>query len=255
MPCTWTIPEPLCCGDSWAAASPAQQQAAYDYATTVLWAATGRVYGLCPVTVRPCGPVRSGRGWDWWGGSWSGSTWVPYIFNGTWYNCFCGCCECEPMCQVRLMGPVNQVIQVTIGGVVVDPDTYRMDNEHWLVRLNGLCWPLCPDFNTDDGPDVFEVTYTRGLPVPTVLLQAASTLACEWAKACTGGDCRLSPRVQSISRSGVQIEMIDPNMFMDAGLTGLWEVDAVVTALNPYRLKQPLRVYAPELRVPRMVTS
>jgi len=42
---------------------------------------------------------------------------------------------------------------------------------------------------------------------------------------------------------------------LEGGLTGMWEVDMVITALNPYRLKQRLRIYAPELNVPRTVTS
>lgn len=254
MPCTWAIPAPLC-SDTWENASADIQQAAQDFATTMLWAATGRKYGVCPVTVRPCGVRRDGFQWAWWGGEWAGGTWQPYIFNGTWYNCFCGCCSCEPRCQVRLMGPVNSVLQVTIGGVVIDPDTYRVDDEHWLVRTNGECWPFCPDMDTDDGPDVFEVTYGRGLEVPTVLLTAASILADEWAKMCVGDECRLSTRVQSGSRNGMTFEMIDPNMFLSDGLTGITEVDQIILALNPYRQKQRFRIYAPELRVPRMVTS
>lgn len=254
-PCGWVIPDPLCCPD-WAGMSAEIKSAARDYAATILWAATGRIFGLCQVSVRPCGMKRCGEGAEFWGYDWSGGTWVPYIFNGQWFNCGCGpACCCEPRCQVRLMGPVDSIVEVTIGGIAVDPATYRVDDNHWLVRTAGECWPSCADLDTDDGDNVFVVTYMRGDPVPNALLRAAATLACEWAKACVGGDCRLSNRVTSLVRQGVTIDMVDPNELLENGLTGLWEVDTVIRAFNPYRLQQRLRVLAPELSVPRTVTS
>jgi hypothetical protein len=255
-PCGWTIPTPLCCPD-WDTFSPTVQAAAQDYAALILWAATGRQYGLCDVTVRPCGMRACADGTaEFWGFDWSGGTWVPYIFNGVWFNCACpGVCCCEPRCQVRLMGPVASITEVLIGGIAVDPSAYRVDDNHWLVRTDGDCWPWCADMDSDDGASVFEVSYKRGSPVPAALLRAASTLACEFGKACVGGDCRLSPRVSSIVRNGITIDMGDPNDVLDNGLTGLWEVDTVIRALNPAALPQRLRIYAPELNVPRTVTS
>lgn len=255
-PCGWVIPAPLCCPD-WAGTSAEIKAAAGDYAALILWAATGRQFGLCTVTVRPCGmrPCADGMA-EFFGYDWSSGTWVPYIFNGTWFNCACqGACCCDPRSRVRLMGPVDSITEVLIGGIAVDPNTYRVDDKHWLVRTAGECWPTCPDMNTDDGANVFEVTYVRGVTPPPALLRAASTLECEFAKACTGADCRLSNRVTSIARQGISIEMASPDEFLDDGLTGLWEVDSVITALNPYRRKQRGRIYAPELNVPRMVTS
>jgi hypothetical protein len=109
--------------------------------------------------------------------------------------------------------------------------------------------------DTDDGDNVFEVTYLRGTPVPAALLVGAATLACEWAKACVGSDtCRLSNRVTSLIRQGITINMMDPQVLLDSGLTGLWEVDALIRALNPNGLPQRLRIYAPELNVARMTT-
>lgn len=255
-PCSWEIPDPLCC-DGWDEIDPAIQAAADEAAALVLWAATGRQFGLCEITVRPCGMKPCADGMlEFSGFSWASGTWIPYIFNGTWFNCGCpGRCCCDPRCQVRLMGPVESITEVTIGGVIVDPATYRVDDRHWLVRTAGGCWPTCADMDTDDGANVFEVTYERGTPVPAALLTAAATYKCEWAKACTGGDCRLSNRVTSLARNGINIEMASPQDFLDEGLTGLWEVDAIITALNPFRSKQRRRIYAPELRVPRMVTS
>lgn len=255
-PCGWIIPAPLCC-DEWADLPAAVQSSAQDYAALILWAATGRQFGLCTVTVRPCGVRPCSNGLlEFFGYDWSGGTWMPYIFEGTWYNCSCaGACCCDPRCQVRLMGPVASITEVTIGGIAVDPDTYRVDDDHWLVRTGGECWPTCADMDSDDGDNVFEVTYTRGKVPPPALLRAASTLECEWGKACVGAECRLSNKVTSIARNGITIDMESPDALLDDGLTGLWEVDSVIRALNPYQRKQRGRIYAPELRPPRMTTS
>lgn len=254
-PCGWTIPDPLCCGEDWAAAPPDVQSAARDYAATILWAATGRQFGLCQISVRPCGMRRCNEGWEFYGYDWSGGTWVPYIFNGNWYNCSCaGVCCCEPRCQVRLMGPVEEVVEILIDGIAVDPDTYYVADEHWLVRTGGHCWPFCADLNELIAEGTFEVTYLRGTPVPAALLNAAGTLACEWAKACLGGDCRLSNRVTSVIRQGITIDMVAPEQLLESGMTGLWEVDTLIRAYNPHRTVERLRIYAPELNVPKMVT-
>lgn len=254
-PCGWVIPAPICCPD-WATFPAEVQSSAQDYAATILWAATGRVFGLCEVSVRPCGMKRCDDGGEFYGYDWSGGTWTPYIFNGTWFNCACpGICCCDPRCQVRLMGPVNSIVEVTIGGIAVDPSAYRVDDNHWLVRTDGECWPICADMDSDDGTNVFVVTYLRGDPVPQSLLRAASTLACEWGKACVGGDCRLSNRVTSLARNGIQIDMVPPDDLLENGMTGLWEVDTVLRAFNPAGLTHRMKIYAPELRVPRTVTT
>ena len=256
-PCNWTIPDPLCCTAAWAATPANVQSAARDYAAMILWAATGRQFGLCEVTVRPCGMRRCPDGLgEFWGYDWSGGTWVPYIFNGQWFNCACGAgCCCDPRCQVRLMGPVEEIVEVLIGGIAVDPSTYHVDDAHWLVRSGGECWPQCADMDNLVGDNTFEVTYLRGTPVPNALLRAAAMLACEWAKGCVNDDtCRLSNRVTSIIRQGITIDMVSPEDLLESGLTGLWEVDTVIRALNPHRTVERLRILAPELNVPRQTT-
>lgn len=256
-PCSWTIPNPLCCTEAWAAAPADVQSAARDYAALILWAATGRQFGLCEITVRPCGMKRCSDGsGEFWGFSWAGGTWAPYIFNGQWFNCACGigCC-CDPRCQVRLMGPATEIVEVLIGGIAVDPATYHVDDDHWLVRSGGECWPQCADMDNLVGDNTFEVTYLRGTPVPQALLRAAAMLACEWAKGCLNDDtCRLSNRVTSIIRQGITIDMVDPESLLESGLTGLWEVDTVIRSLNPHRTVERLRIYAPEMNIPRQTT-
>lgn len=257
-PCDWEIPDPLCCSETWDSLDPSVQDAAHDYAALVLWAATGRQFGLCEVTVRPCGMKRCDDGLgEFWGWNWGGGTWTPYIFNGAWFNCVCpGTCCCEPRCQVRLAGIVDSVTEVVIDGVIIPDDAYRVDDNHWLVRTDGECWPTCADLNTDAPDEIFTVTYDRGIPVPPSLLMAASMLACEWGKACVGdGDCRLGNRVTSLARNGVTIDMVSPGELLDQGMTGIFEIDLVVRSLNPNGKKERPRIKAPELNWPRQVTS
>lgn len=252
-PCGWTIPDPLC-SDTWAAVPADVKAAARDYAALVLWAATGREFGLCEITVKPCRQERCGDNlWNFFGWSWASGTWMPYIFQGQWFNCACpNICCCDPRCQLRLMGDVDSIVEVLIDGIAVDPDTYFVNDKTWLVRTAPDCWPDCSDQNTPEGG--LSVTYMRGNPVPAALLRAAATLADEWAKACTGAECRLSNRVTSLARNGIQIDMLTPEELMEDGLTGLWDVDQVVLAINPHKRKQRGRIYSPGFKPPRMTT-
>lgn len=257
-PCDWGPLDTGCC-DGFSDYSPAVQAAATDYANTVLWAATGRRFGLCTRVVRPCGRQCNGGDWGgegvygWW---WSDGTWFPYIFNGLWRNCWCGCnglagcCGCNVDCQVYLEGPVNNIISVTVDGNVINPATYRVDNGVWLVRTQDAstsdCWPQFQNFNVNSGIGTFVVTYQRGLAVPAALKVAAGELACEFAKACVGAPCRLPGRATNIARQGVSISMVGVESLMDRGLTGIQTVDAVIRAYNPYGLTSAMRVVSPD---------
>lgn len=256
--CPWTVPDSLCCS-TWDTYSPALQAAALDYATTVLWASTGRQFGLCEKSIRPCGtgsPCGNGV-WAWNGWFASGGGWLPYIFNGEWFNCGCaGTCSCDPTCQVLLPEPVESVSSVTIGGIAINASAWRVDNHRWLVRTDGDCWPQCPDMNTDTGENVFVVNYLRGTPVPTALLTAAATLACEFAKACSSdATCRLPSRIQQLVRQGVTVSFVDVDELLEKGFTGIQEVDALIRAYNPDGKTHRPRVRTPDIRPGREVTT
>jgi len=246
MACPWDVPDPLCC-DCWNTADPAMKEQAIRWATDVMYARTGRQFGVCEVTVRPCMKRDCNNGTGYWGAWWSGSLWTPYLWQGTWFNCFCGdmCC-CEPRCQVQLAGPVQSIVEVTIGGVAVDPSTYRVDDFQWLVREGGECWPMCANMdNASGGTDVWEVTYNRGRVVPQSVLEATAVLACEYVKRCKNdSSCRLSSRVISMTRQGTDFQFVSPEVMLRLGLTGVSEVDDIIAAYNPAGLKMPPRVFS-----------
>lgn len=256
-PCNWTI-DTGCCA-TWAEYSADLKARATRYATLVLWAATGRRYGTCEVTVRPCGKSWSNELTGTWSLAGSDGDWTPYVASGVWRNCWGGCagtCCCEPQCQVWLPGPVAEVLTVVVDGVAVADDTWRVDNRQWLVRTDlEECWPACGDMNVDSGVGLFEVLYLLGRTVPPALLDAAGTLACEFAKACTGGACRLPSRATTVARSGVTVTLVDVDQLLDDGLTGITEVDMVIRALNPFKRKSRPRLYSPDLDQVRIVTQ
>ncbi|MEZ0073623.1 hypothetical protein [Planotetraspora sp. GP83] len=235
-------------------------------ATQVLWALSGRRWGpSCPVTVRPCrrscleGPglpitVR-------WG---TAGPWVPYIgFDGLWRNAsVCGCgsdCSCGQLCEVRLQGPVHDIVSVTVDGQELVPEAYRVDSPALLVRTDGDCWPRCQDMAAPcTEPGTFCVTYRTGLPLDEAAVAAVSELTCQLVLACLPpgtkgcGTCRLPGNVTRVIRQGVQVDMADPTTIFAEGRTGLPLVDLWLQATNPDRLHSASRVLSPDVRPPRV---
>lgn len=256
--CQWTIPDPLCCA-CWNSADPAQKANALTVATAIMHARTGRQFGPCEVTVRPCGYDACANGLlNWWGYAWNGNLWTPYIWEGVWYNCGCpGLCGCEPDSRIRLDGPVQSITEVTLGGVPYDPNSYRVDNYQWLIRENGERWPLRPNMNNSaGGPDVLEVTYFKGTPVPADVLYAAGVLACEIIKLCVGDStCQFSSRVVAVSRQGVDFQFEPITTILAAGLTGITIVDNVIMNYNPSRLPYRPRVFGQAVKHPLQTTT
>ena len=148
------------------------------------------------------------------------------------------------------MTPVAQVDEVLIDGVTLDPSAYRLDS--WrgrprLVRTDGECWPQCQDFNVGPG-DVgsFVIVYRPGKRLPRAGEIAVGELAVEFAKACIGGPCALPGQMASLTRNGVDLEMVDPTTILDDGKTGIQNVDLFIHAVNPYRLAARSRVVSPD---------
>ena len=261
LPCNWDV-DTGCCQDLWDEASTELQTAAAEYGAFTIWAATGRRFGLCERTVRPCGRQCNECQQGWY---WADGFFIPYILNGEWRNCWCGydggagCCTCEPRCQVWLPGPVASipVSGVSVDGAVVPMEGHwRVDNGHWLVRIDDECWPDCQDYNVaPTEANTFQVTYNVGIPVPSILLRAAGELACEWMKSCMGQACRLPQRVQSIVRQGTTISMVDVDTLLKNGLTGITTVDQIITMFNPYGLKSRMKISSPDIPVTRITTQ
>lgn len=262
LPCDWPVdysacggglPEPL-------ASLPASGVATFEeMAATYLWDWTGRKYGQCEVTLRPCRQdCWEGRS-TFWGGSGGplrgGLPFTPALIRGQWYNLGCGTCGdtcgCGSTQALRLPGPIASVGEVQIDGTVLDPAAYRVDNGRFLVRQDGDLWPTCQDMNLVLGqPDTWGVTYTKGYAVPKGGQVAAGLLANELAKAaCNDKTCGLPRRVQSITRQGVTVAVLDAFDDIDEGHTGIWLIDSWVASV--VRRPRRMRVLSPDRRPPR----
>lgn len=210
------------------------EQAAVEY----LWNWTGRGYGLCPVTVRPCrsecslgmphplDPV----------GPWM---WGPVLLAGQWYNLACGICGDLCSCvgtpqALRLPGPIDSITQILIDGQALAQAAYRVDNGWVLVRQDGDGWPSCQDMSLPAGEvGTWSIEYVKGTPVPLGGQVAAGVLAIELAKfACRDSTCQLPRRVQSVTRQGVTVAILDSFDDVDKGRTGVWLVDSWVASVT-----------------------
>jgi hypothetical protein len=230
-------------------------------ATRILWALSGRRFGLTTVTLRPCAEdCRTGGGfpyyesWEWR----TGYAMPPWDFYRLPYcsgDCS-GTCSCKHVSQVRLPSPVDSVTAVKVDGVTLGPSAYRLDNNRLLVRTDGTRWPRCNDLNlADTEVGTWSVTAKYGEDVPDSGRLAMGELACEVAKAASGVDCRLPPAVTQIVRQGVTISVPDFGQYLLHGKTGLYLVDMFLASENPKALRQRARVYDVDHMMPRRAGS
>lgn len=222
-------------------------QAASDFLNE---ASGGQFPGECPVTVRPCARRYGGyRRMDP----------APPGWSRGWGVCGCSTdrCSCGGLSSVELgYAPIISIDSVTVDGVELDEDRYRVDDFVRLVRLadadgSNPGWPRCQDLSlpsTEDG--TWEVELTWGRMPPQLGVTAAAVLACELALSCnpeTQDKCRLPKNATSVTREGLTIVM-SPSDFLDKnGKTGLYEVDLFLRAVNPERARRSGTVWTPTM--------
>lgn len=241
--------EPTWC-EELSAASAAVTGTFIGPATEALWAASGRRFGLCEVTLRPCRRECSGDVWPpqasllagWGGGPW------PALIGGQWYNLTCGgCagdCSCTTLQEALLPTPVHTVTQVKLDGTVMATGSYRVDDNRILVRTDGGTWPTCQDLSLPDTADnTWSVTVSVGEDVPDLGKLAVGELTGEMAKACVGDKCILPRPIQSLVRQGVSMNFVDPNELFSNGRIGLYFSDLFIQTFNPNGLKSRSRTY------------
>lgn len=261
-PCEWPVSYAACQAGGEVFSTPEDQATFEEMAATYLWNWTDRRFTLCETTIRPC-RAYCNEGWSAFDtamgfGHWPGTTlgpaaWVPVLVGGNWFNLYCGSCggldcSCGVVPHVNLPGPVADIVEVTIDGEVVPPSTYRLDGS-MLIREGGLDWPDCQDLAVPLGQEgTWGITYNRGLPVPMGGQIAAGVLATELYKAaCNDGSCKLPQRVQTITRQGVTMAMLDSfEDSVDKGYTGIWVIDSWLSSVN--NPKVPSTVQSPDYR-------
>ena len=207
----WLEPDQLCCeGETFVepcdGSDPVEQTYPFcdeDYimaASNILFARTCSLYpGICTATVWPCvNPCESEL--------------YP-------------CAQCCAPNQVRL--PVSYPVvpdSVTILEDGVPFTQFRVERNFYIVRTDGSNFRR-NSFGIGDGIET-TIEYSYGRVPPPELVMAAQELACELKKACSyDGDCRLDPRVRSVARQGLSMDLIDLKQLLSNGKTGLPMVD------------------------------
>lgn len=243
--------EPL---DNWCCELPTGGQAvtgnAVQIASEVLFALSGQRFGLCTEKLRPCkekclSGVGGSASWSWQGYAYPYPTWI----NGQWFNLGCGgctnTCSCTSISQAKLPSPVYDIVEVKLDGAVMVTGSYRVDDNRYLVRIDGGVWPSCQDMNKADTEiDTWSVTARFGENPPTLARAAVGELACQISKALLcDSTCELPSTVQQVVRQGVTITYTDPNLVWGQGRLGLRFCDMLIETYNPDRLRSRSRAY------------
>lgn len=202
-------------------------------AAAVLWALSGRQFGLTETRVRPC------PSWGAFRVRLYPPTYQIFSWSDGWTFTGCGCgggCNLSGPAMVHLPGPVAEVYEVEIAGEELSPTEYALEG-NILYRVGGKYWP-CQDMGRPLGEaNTWAVTYLRGQAVPPGVGRLTAQLATEFYNACTGGKCRLPRTVTEVSRQGVTHRVVNPAEIYATGKTGIPEVDMWLAAVNPNHLQ------------------
>lgn len=259
---SWVTAEQVKARPDTSSLSTANATLAGQIATDLLWALSGRQYGVQTRTIRPEGCGSRCDGWDaekvvGWGlmlpaaamlGPWP----LPGPAGG--FAAPCSGCRKYSTEAIDLPGPIvwdtDHPIAVTVGGVTLDADKWSMVGARRLLRTDGGIFPQCQDLRvaaTEAG--TMAVTYAQGVAVPPAAMQSAVSLAVEIAKLnkwLTGQDCKLPVRVRQIVRQGVTAgAILDPMDIIQKGGTGLSDIDMFLRSVNPKGVMASAQVLTP----------
>jgi len=214
-------------------------------ASEILFYLSGRRFyggGCTETAILRSRPPSAGQGaWPYhatWGdcGCWSAARlvngWLYPPEPGAWSNHY------SPMAVQLPRSPVATVTAVLQNGL---PFTdFRLTRSGWLERTDGGSWSVCNDST--------EVSYTFGEPPPESGVQATIELAYQLMLSMRNdARCQLPRRVQSVTRQGVSMTILDPQEFLSDGRTGLYAVDLFLAAVNPESRAQRAYVFSPDL--------
>ncbi|KAB7761181.1 hypothetical protein [Mycolicibacterium mucogenicum] len=214
-----------------------QRNAAEDLAVEVLYALSGRQFGVCPEIIRPCPP----RWWD--QQHYQRPAFYGMLSDLDLYVLAQGC-GCAGRCiksgprMLHLPGPVVSITKVTVDGAELAATDYQLEQDT-LYRLGDQAWPGQNLGRPLGEPGTWSVEYQRGTPPPRGTANLVGMLAKEFLAACNGGKCRLPRNVTHVSKGGVSYEVYNPNDIYSKGKTGIPEVDLWLSSVNPNHLAAP----------------
>lgn len=216
-------------------------------ASRLLWAASGRQFGgICLDTISPgadCmfSPI------DWRSTSIAPVGWSRLVDYGDgWFiSRASGFAN-----AVELPGhPVVDIVAVTIDGNALPPGSWTIVDDRYLVRADGASWPMTQRLDLPPGSvGTWSIAYTWGTEPPPEGRLAARVMSEQLRLALAGDEaCRLPKRLQTMTREGLSMAILDPFQFLDGGKFGLYELDVFVMAVNPDHVTRPAKVLNPDL--------
>lgn len=141
--------------------------------------------------------------------------------------------------------PVRDVLEVTVGGELLDPAAYYVEPGTNLLRLtDGTDWP-----NAD-----IDIVFRHGYDLPPSGRPLVAMYACELAKRCTGAPCELPEGIKVLSRPGVQFgdEVVIDTEYRREGLTGYRPLDDWIRQVFAGQSKTRPRMWRPRRRPTRV---
>lgn len=149
-----------------------------------------------------------------------------------------------------LHGPVTSIDSVTVGGTLIDPQYYRLDNARFFTPQASqgddnpfLPWPDQFVNRPDGDPGTWSITVSHGSGPPASVLDATMYLACQLLRRRSGRECDLPDNATSIARDGVSINFAVPTN----GRTGIPSIDTVLDLYAGNRTRR--RMHDPLTRV------
>jgi hypothetical protein len=182
----WPRPDTRCCDALTITDETTPEQAALiermlRMSVEILHGMSGRQFGLCRRTIRPCREeCGNGMARPPWGWAANGGILEPVLDGGQWYNNPCGkCvtdCSCTSVCEMTLPPLARSVVEVRLDGEVLPAWMYRIDNHRKLVRT-GAYGPLAVETGlgvvlSDFGPVVCDLT-----PAPDTVTDATGPVS------------------------------------------------------------------------------
>ena len=242
-----------------------------DLATLILWAATGRRYGYCQRTVRPCWEGERSHGFT-TSTSWPAPasyfhTPVPTVLGGVVdvYPAWPRITECS--CRVPelvLPGPIGWVEEVMVDGVPLNLGNVRIRTaghgaRRTLLRVDEENWFCANDLArdpavvplTDEPTPAWHVTYWQGREIATGGVEAVQMLAEQIGRQyCQDANCdqNMVAGLTRVSRRGV-VKEFDPKSVTDDNgqiRTGIDAADRWVDAVNPHGRHQSPKIVRPD---------
>jgi len=228
-------------------------EAAIQAASEILFGLSGSMFpGECETTIRPCPGSCS---------CWSfirEGDYYWYGLAGYWRRggAYVGC---RPVSAITLPGaPIRGITEVLIDGTALDPAGYMLYQPNQLVRMRDAAspgtrnlWPGCQILDLPDTePGTFAVTYTFGASPPASGIDAASALACQIWRSCSGLECELPEGVTRLERQGVTIEVSALSAALRAGATGILAIDSFLARHGGGEQQGVSTVWSPDIGYP-----